>query len=104
MSMLNTNSEVFCGVARLPREMAAAEPSAYLAVELEIDMESQIIVDVACTAFPLLCESIVKTLLIGKDPIAGINEAKSILEERYHSIGKAVVMAAIQNEEVVSFV
>ena len=97
MVLLSTKSEVFCGVARLPREMTAGEPSAYLAVELEIDMESQTVLDLACTAFPVLCENMMKTVLIGKEPVAGITEAKSMMAERFHGTGKAAITAALQN-------
>lgn len=95
--MLGYATEVFCGVARLPREMAAGEPSAYLAIELEVDMERQTIADLACTAVPALCENMLKTLLLGKEPVAGIAEARSMMEERYHGTGKAAMLAALQN-------
>ena len=89
--------EVFCGVARLPRAMAALEPSSYLAVELEVDMENQTIVAVAFTAFPVLCENLLDDILLGKEPSAGVAEARLMIEERYHSAAKAAVVAALQN-------
>ena len=92
----SVDAEIFCGVARLPREMAALEPSIYLAVELEVDMESQTIVDVACTALPVLCENMLETALLGKEPVAGVAEARLMLKDRYHSIAKAAVDAALQ--------
>ena len=95
--VVSTTVEIFCGVARLPREMSAGEPSAYLAVELEIDMESQTIADLACTAFPVLCESMLKTVLLGKEPVAGIAEARLMMEERYHGTGRAAMTTALQN-------
>ena len=54
MVMADMESEVFCGVARLPREMASVEPSAYLAIEIEVDMATQVVSDVVCTALPVL--------------------------------------------------
>ena len=93
----NTTTEIFCGVARLPRTMAAAEPSAYLAVELEIDMEGRTIVDLACTAVPVLCENILRNVLLGNEPTAGIAETRLTMEKRYHGAGKAAIIAALQN-------
>ena len=81
----------------MPSAMASAEPSAYLAIEVEIDMGGQTIVDLACTAFPVLCERILETLLIGKEPVAGIGEASPMIERRYHGAGKAAVMTALRN-------
>ena len=91
------NCEIFAGVARLPREMAAGEPSAYLAIEFEIDMECNTINDVACTAIPVLCEHVLKSVLMGKEPAASIAEAQLTLETRYHGIGKAAILAALGN-------
>ena len=93
----DTNTEIFCGVARLPREMSAAEPSAYLAIEIEVDMERQVVTDLAFTACPSLCETIVKRNLIGRDPVDGIPEVKSMMERRYHGVAKGALMAALEN-------
>ncbi len=95
--MLDTRAEVFCGVARLPREMSAAEPSAYLAIEIEVDMERQVVTDLAFTACPCLCESIVKSNLMGRDPVDAIPEVRSSIGRRYHGVGKGALMAALQN-------
>ena len=50
--MLDTEAEVFCAVARLPREMASAEPLAYLAIEIEVNMAKQVVSDMTGTALP----------------------------------------------------
>ena len=52
MIMLDTETEMFCGVGRLPREMASAGPSAYLAIEIEVDMAKQVVSDMTGTALP----------------------------------------------------
>ena len=92
-----TTTEVFCGVARLPREMAASKPSSYLAIEMEVDTEKQVITNLAFTACPKLFESMLLTALLGKDPADGVAEAKSMIEQRYHGVGKAAGIAALQN-------
>ena len=97
MAVPSPDCEIFSGVARLPREMAAGEPSAYLAVEVEIDMKRGTITDLACTAFPVLCESMLKSVLLGKELAAGIAGARSMMEERYHGAGKPAMLAALQN-------
>ena len=50
--MLDTEAEVFCAVARLPTEMASAEPSAFLAIEIEVDMAKQVVSNMTGTALP----------------------------------------------------
>ena len=97
MGTLLRDTEVFCGVARLPKEMAAAEPSAYLAIELEVDLEISTIVDVCFTAVPTLCEHWLTTLLTGAEPVAGIADAVSTIQARYHGTGKAATLAALHN-------
>lgn len=95
--MLETKTEVFCGVARLPSEMASAEPSSYLAIELEIDMDCQVITDLGFTACPTLCESLLRTLLVGNNLVEGVQSARLVIEERYHGSGKRAVVAALNN-------
>ena len=97
MSMVNGTTEVFCGVARLPREMADGETSSCLAIEMEVDIEKQVIANLAFTACPKLFESMLLTALLGKDPADGIAAAKSMMEERYHGVGKAAGIAALKN-------
>jgi len=50
--MLNTETEVSCAVTRLQREMAPAEPSAYMAAEIEIDRAKQVVSGMTGTALP----------------------------------------------------
>lgn len=94
--MLN-DTEIFCGVARLPREMAAMEPSTYLAIEVAVDMKTEVVTDVACTAFPILCERLVVDRLMGKPVSPAFEELREILESRYHGMGKRAIIAALGN-------
>ena len=80
--MLDTKTELFCGVVRLPREMAFAEPSSYLAIELERDMESRVVTDLGFTACPILFENLLKAVLVGNDPVEGVAQAKQVMELR----------------------
>lgn len=82
MAISAQNTEIFCGVARLPREMASTEPSSYLSVELEVDMERQVITDTGFTSFPLLLQKMVSTLVLGTEPAVGVAVARSMIEER----------------------
>jgi len=93
----DANKEVFCGVARLPREMSSADHSAYVAIEMEVDMEQQVVTDVVITACPRLCESMVITNMLGKNPVDGVAAAKAVIEGRYHGVAKGAVIAALQN-------
>lgn len=90
-------TEVFCGVAKLPKEMASAEPSSYLAIEMAVDMKRQVVTDLAFTACPKLVESLLTTILLGKGPVDGVKEAVPIIERRHHSLGKRAVIAALKN-------
>lgn len=77
--------------------MAFVEPLSYLAIEIEVDMEKQVVTDVVVTSCPRLCESMVVTYIIGKNPVDGIAGAKEIIEQRYHGLAKGAIMAALQN-------
>ena len=97
MEIESLETEIFCGVARLPREMAAMEPNSFLAVELAVNVNTGIIADVACTSFPVLGERMVHDYLIGK-PLAGaLVDLAGNLESRYHGTGKRAMIAALGN-------
>ena len=97
MKTNDATTEVFCGVARLPREMASAEPSSYLAIEIEVDMENGVVTDLAFAACPKLLESMVTSALLGRNPVDGVEEVRSMIEQRYHSVGKAAATVAVRN-------
>ena len=90
-------AEIFCGVARLPREMASMEPNSYLAVEIAVNRGTEIIVDVACTSFPVLGERLIVDYLIGKRVAQALEELREVLESRYHGAGKRAMVAALAN-------
>jgi len=90
-------AEVFYGTSRLPKEMASAEGSSYLAIEMEVDMDHQLISGLAFSACPELCVDMLQSLLLGQDPVVGVSAAKLAVEERYHGIGKRAVIAALDN-------
>lgn len=90
-------TEVFRGVARLPREMASPESTSYLAIEIQVNMEKEVITRLAFTACPQLCENLLTTAMLGKHAVDGVAAAKLAMEERYHGAGKGAVIAALQN-------
>jgi len=91
-------TEVFHGLARLPREMVSGEStSSYLAIEMEVAMEKEVITNLAFNACPQLCVNLLTTAMLGKHPVDGVAAAKLAMEERYHGAGKGAVIAALQN-------
>ena len=81
-------TEIFGGVARLPQEMASGEPSSYLAIEVEVDMESGLVVSAACTAVPTLVEGLIISLLEGQRADTALMSISKELEQRYHGSAK----------------
>ena len=65
--------------------------------KIEVVMAEDVISDVAFTAIPVLCENLLRTELLRTSPADGLKKAISLVEERYHSQGKAAVVAALRN-------
>lgn len=91
------NTQIFCGVARLPREMASMDPNSYLAIEIAVNTKTGIITDVGCTAFPVLCERMVHNSLVGRPMALAIEQLSRALEDGYHGAGKRAMLAAVGN-------
>jgi hypothetical protein len=97
MDKENHNTQIFCGVARLPREMASMDPNSYLAIEIAVNINTGVIADVACTSLPVLCERLVHDSLVGRPVAAAFEELRGALEDRYHGTGKRAMLAAVGN-------
>lgn len=89
--------EIFCGIARLPREMASMDPNSYLAVEIAVNGDTSVIEDVVCTSFPILGERMIHDYLVGKPVSDTLEPLQALLETRYHGLGKPAMIAALGN-------
>ena len=88
---------VFCGNSKLPENTAAKHVFKHLAIEIEVDPMTFKILGVSSTLLPSLGEKIVTNALIGHEVQKGIKSAINEIENRFHSVTKKAIIAAIQD-------
>lgn len=88
---------VVCGVSRLPENIAAKHVYGFLNIELEVDPFDSRITDVSSTLMPTLGHKMLCNALIGFEFEEGIKNAVINIEQRFFSITKRAVIAALED-------
>ncbi len=94
---LRLDTIIVAGSARLPENNTANHVFGFFAIELEIDLADNKIVDVSCTMLPSLGEKIVCNALLGNETEKGIGDAIEQLERRFFSVTKRAIIAALED-------
>lgn len=94
---LRPETVVVAGSARLPENITAKHVFGYVTIELEIDPVDDTIVDVSCTLLPFLGEKILHKALLGNKVDEAIKNAIIQLDERFSSVTKRAVIAALED-------
>ncbi len=94
---LRPETIIVAGSARLPEEVTAKHVFGCITIELEIDPVDSTIVDVSCTIIPSLGGKILHNALLGNKVEEGIEKAIIQLEERFFSLTRRAVIAALED-------
>lgn len=94
---MKVQSIVVCGVSRLPENIAAKHMYGFLNIELEVDPFSAHIIDVSSTLVPTLGHKMLCNALIGFEIEEGIKNAIVSMEQRFFSITKRAIIAALED-------
>ena len=88
---------IISGYARLPENVTARHVFGYFSIELEVNTNNDEIVDCSTTMLPGLGQKILDNALLGNEVEKGLKQAIREIEERFFSVTKKAVIAALQD-------
>ena len=94
---LRAETLIITGTSRLPENVTANHVYGFLSIDIEIDPQSDQVVDFACTLVPKLVEKVLSDCLVGYPFEEGIKNCLAKLDTRFFSSTKRSIMAAIED-------
>ncbi|MCL4459017.1 MAG: DUF3870 domain-containing protein [Chloroflexi bacterium] len=91
------NTVFFAGYARLPESVTGRDGEQVLGLELEVDPDTDLIVDLSCTAVLPLGAKFIKDLLVGHNLQETMDGPKKEIEWHYFSATQKAILAALDN-------
>ncbi len=88
---------IFTGHARLPQSLVAPGSSAVVSVEIEVDLESQRIVNLGAQGMLPRAEELVRKLLVGEPLDERLNDVLPTIQARYVGPCQRAICSAIAN-------
>jgi len=86
----------FVGHARLPDNIASGHEGAVLSLELEVEPDTDVVVNVSCTGIPLLGEKLIIDVLIDYDLKQTLDSPKDEIRRRYFGPAQKPMIASLE--------
>jgi hypothetical protein len=94
---LRPETIIISGTSRLPENVTSHHVFGFFTIDIEIDSESETIVDFACTLVPKLVEKVLSDSMVGYLFDDGIKNAIEKLEKRFYGSTKRAIISGIED-------
>lgn len=94
---LRPETLIISGTSRLPENVTSQHVYGFFTIDVEIDPESETIVDFACTLVPKLVEKVLSDSMVGYPFEEGLKNAIDKLEKRFYGSTKRAIISGIED-------
>ncbi|MDC3413787.1 DUF3870 domain-containing protein [Aquibacillus sp. 3ASR75-11] len=91
------NTVICTGYSKLPDGMAAKNLYGVMGVGLEVDPNTDNIINASCTFITNMCNDFIKEIFEGHNLNEGIDAPIEIFEKRYFGLGKKAIISAMRD-------